>query len=151
MSQSPSTTSFNHDNILSPVQRFLCPVRTCQRACKSKTAWTRHLRSVHAHIDFSEFQSQNAIINLPHVSSLTLNGRRALDSLPTSPMTSNLNDAHADYDFEMEDIAHDPAGSDSFHSNLCSLLLHDSEAGNNKEYHPTINGEFLYDFDHTPN
>ena len=27
--------------------RFLCPVKTCSRAFKTKSTWTRHLRSVH--------------------------------------------------------------------------------------------------------
>ena len=149
MPHSSTTTSFNHDNLLSPIQRFLCPIETCRRACKSKAAWTRHLRSVHAHIDLSKFQSQNPIIDLPQVSSPTR--RHALSSLPTSPVTPNPNDAHTDYDFEMEPIEHDAAGSD-FHPDLRSSPSHNSEAGDCKEYHPIINGEFLFDFGHsTPN
>jgi hypothetical protein len=152
MPHSPTTNSFNYDNLLSPSQRFLCPVETCQRACRSKTAWTKHLRSVHAHVDFSKFQSQNTIIDLPHVSSQTLENSRALGSLPTSPVTPNLNrdDAHAEYDFEMGDVAHDAAGSDFFHSDSRSSPPPASEVGDNKDYHPIINGEFLFNFDHTP-
>jgi hypothetical protein len=69
-----------------------------------------------------------------------------------SPVTPNLNDAHAEYDFKMEPIGwHDAAGSDFFHPDLRSSPSHDSEAGDRKEYHPIINGEFLFNFGHTPN
>ena len=128
-------------------QRFLCPVGTCQRACKTKATWTRHLRLAHAHLDISNFQSQNAIIDLPYISSLpTLDNRRDLGSLPTLPVTPNPNYAHAEYDFEMEDI-----GSDSFHSDLRSSPSHGSKVGDNKELHPIINGRFPFHLDRTPN
>jgi hypothetical protein len=97
-------------------------------------------------VDFSNFQSQNAIIDLPYVSSPT---RRVLGSLPTSPVTPNLNVAYADDDFEMGNVAHD-AESDVFHSDLRSSPSHNSEVDDNKEYHPIINGMFLFNFDHIP-
>jgi hypothetical protein len=125
-------------------QRFLCPVGTCQRACRTKATWTRHLRSVHANLDFSKFLSQNAIIDLPYASPPpTLGNRHDLGSLPTSPVTPNLNYAHAhsEYDFEME---HNVAGSDFFHSDLRSSPSHGSKVGDNKEFHPIINGRFAF-------
>jgi hypothetical protein len=64
----------------------------------------------------------------------------------------NLNDAHAEYDFEMGEIAHsDATGGDFFDPDLPSSLAHDSEVGDRKEYHPLINGEFLFNFDLIPN
>lgn len=103
MPHSPITNSFTS-------QRFRCPVETCQRACKTKAGWTKHLRLVHAHLDFSTLQSQDFIINLPHYGSSllpTLNNSGGLASLPPSPVGSDY--AHTRSDFEMEDIAHDNA------------------------------------------
>jgi len=91
-------------------------------------------------LDFSKFHSQNAIIDLPCTSSPpNLGSRRALGSFPTSPVTPNA----AEYDFEMEDITQDVAGSER------SSPSHGSGDGDNRESHPIINGTFLFDFDHT--
>ena len=98
------------------------------------------MRSVHADVDFSNVQSRNAIIDLPHVSSPT---RHVLGSLPTSPVTPDFNVAYAEDDVEMGNIAHD-ARSDFLHSDLRSSP---SQVGDINEYHPIINGKFLFDFD----
>ena len=130
-------------------------MRTCQRACRSKTTWTLHLRSVHSDLDFSKFRSENAIIDLPDTSESSppnLDNRRALGSLPTSPAVTPNAHVHADseYDYDMEDITHwDVAGSDFLHFRSSPSLAHGSEVGDNKESHPIINGKFLPHFDHT--
>jgi len=102
-------------------------------------------------LDFSEIQSQDTIIDLPLISSPpTLDNRRALGSLPTSPATPNAHSVHAEYD-QMEDIAQDIAESDFFHSDPRSSPSYGSEVGHNlRELHPKINGRFLFHFDHTP-
>jgi uncharacterized Zn-finger protein len=45
--------------------RFLCPVKACSRAFKTKSTWTRHLRSVHPLV---EVEAKDAIIiTLPRI------------------------------------------------------------------------------------
>ena len=106
-----------------------------------------HLRSVHAHLDFSKFRSQDTVINLQHhnPSSFirTLDNSYDLASLPSSP-------AGTQSDFEMEDITlNNAAGDDGLHSNLRSSPLRDAQADNN-EYHPVINGKYLININCTP-
>jgi len=125
-------------------QWFLCPVPTCRRAYKSKSSWTKHLCSVHAHLDFSEFQTENTIVDLPRVSLIPPLDNHNLASLPTLPVGPNYaqpssdlemedlapndhdtrndfemedlasNDHDARNDFEMENLAHDDAARDDF-------------------------------------
>jgi hypothetical protein len=143
MSHSPT----NHNTISS--QRFLCPVPTCQRACKTKSGWTRHLRSVHPHLDFSGFQSQNPIINLSHFVSLipTHGNRRGLASSPIG----GLDYADTGRDVEMEDMTLNSDGAtrnDFAHSDPRSSPSRDSELGNDNEHHPIVNGKFISDTNH---
>jgi len=97
-----------------------------------------HLRSVHANLDFSKFRSQDATINLQHYDPIrTLNNSHDLASLPTSPAGTRS-------DFKMDDIAlNNATGDDHLHFDLRSSPLRDSQA-NNKEYHPVINGTYLW-------
>jgi hypothetical protein len=75
--------------------------------------------------------------------------RSALGSLPTSPVATvapSLNDAHTEYDFEMEDITHDAGTSNFSHSDPRSSPSHVSGVDDSKEYHPIINGKLLFIF-----
>jgi len=86
----PATDFFNH-----PTERFLCPVETCCRTFKSKTPWTRHLRTAHANLNLHHHE--HTIVNLWDVSLFPIQGNRDLRSsspgvLPVdhSPVQSNV-------------------------------------------------------------
>jgi uncharacterized Zn-finger protein len=81
--------------------RFLCPVETCSRAFKTKSTWTRHLRSVHPLV---EVEAQDAIIvTLPGISVFpTQNNPPHIEvSPPTSP-TDDRGLEYANIDIEMD-------------------------------------------------
>jgi hypothetical protein len=73
--------------------RFLCPVKICGRAFKSKSTWTRHLRSVHPLVNV---QSQDiAIVALPSSPI-----RRHYGPIQVSPPTSPADD----YDYASDPL-----------------------------------------------
>ena len=70
--------------------RFLCPVKTCKRAFKSKTTWTTHIRTVHP---FVEVQSQDlSVITLP-----PFRNRCNFTPIQVSPPSSP--DNHHEYEY----------------------------------------------------
>ncbi len=138
--------------------RFLCPVKTCQRACKSKPGWTAHLRSVHPHLDFSTL-SQSPIVNLSHhVQPLIQTPTNSRNDLASSPV---VNYAHAESwsDVKMEDLASSPVVDHAHTESWSDVEMedftlddandfpspHDSNVGNGDvDYHPVMNGKCLF-------
>jgi hypothetical protein len=84
--------------------RFLCPVRSCSHAFKSKSTWTRHLHSVHPLV---KFQPEGAELGtaLPRIPVFPTHGRRDIQvSPPTSPADGHGSE-YTNNDFEMGDFA----------------------------------------------
>ena len=135
MPRSSATNIFGQDTTL---QWFLCPLKSCQRACKSKTGWTRHLRSVHPHLDISQFQCESVIVNLPLPCTVpTLSNRHNLaSSPPTSPVDFNFPTGN-DFDIEMVNLDMTEPEMPSSPSQV------DPDADSECEYHPIINGKSL--------
>ena len=85
--------------------RFLCPVKTCCRALKSKTTWTRHLRSIHPFVKV-EFQDAT-IVTASCIPVFPTQNNRHLSRIQVSPPTSPADGRGSEYannDFEMEDL-----------------------------------------------
>lgn len=120
-------------------RRFLCPVKSCQRAFISKTGWTKHLRLIHPNLHVSRFQSESPIVNLPFPHTIpTLNDCR---DLATSPPSSPVDFNHpAENDFEMVDLDV-PEPEPEMPSSPSESF--DPDADNEYEYHPIINGKSL--------
>ena len=141
--------------------RFLCPVKTCCRALKSKAAWTSHLRSIHPLV---KVELQDATIvpaSCIPVFPTQNNRHRIQVSPPTSPADGRGSE-YANNDFEMEDL--DPPLADVMEEYLsmsnwpllsCDNGLPNFEGSTSSpppqsypfdpesdiEYHPHINGK----------
>lgn len=126
--------------------RFLCPVETCQRACKTKAGWTAHLHSVHPHLDFSQFQTRNTVVNLPrHTVSLISTHSDHRRDLASSPLGDKDAYAGPENDFEMwQDIILDNAIGDG--SPRSSPLWDYNTSGRKNDCHSVINGKWLVSF-----
>jgi len=91
--------------------RFLCPVKTCCRVLKTKSAWTSHLRCIHPLV---KIEVQDAtIVTLSHIPvfSTRNNPHRIQVSPPTSP--GGRGSGYANSDFVMEDLDPPLAGLDT--------------------------------------
>jgi len=148
----PATDFFDH-----PTERFLCPVETCCRTFKSKTPWTRHLRTAHANLNLHHHE--HTIVNLRDVSLFPIQGNRDLRSsspgvLPAghSPVQSNadaddfpLPDAPQDYPSPLPSASGSEPPDNRSLPNLDSQFESESFNGsdsNTPDYHPIISGNF---------
>jgi hypothetical protein len=138
----PNTNS-SHQDTAAPSWRSFCPVESCQRACKSKTGWTAHLRSVHPHLDFSNLQSRQLIANLSHPSHVSLNVN--CRDFASSPVRDDYAAAsESGSNIEMEGTTFNPIRNDIPCPDLRSSQLRGSDFGDGNEYHPVINGKSLF-------
>ncbi len=131
MPRSPTGSRFNRPSFL---QRFRCPLETCQSLLKSKSGWTRHIMNVHPDLSLTYAQSQNAIVNLSNTEFLSSQKKRMLySSPPTSPMQ-----LHAyENDYEIPPIEPSIRLSVIPSSPLPST---DEAPSHPTEYHAIING-----------
>jgi hypothetical protein len=136
MPRSPTNSHFDRPSFL---QRFRCPLETCQRLLKSKSGWTRHILLVHPDHDLTYTQSQNAKIPIPNHNStqvLPLQKNRLYSSPPTSPMQPQAYENN----YEIPQVVEVPSQS----SVIPSSPLPSDEATSPEiyptEYHAIING-----------
>lgn len=121
-----------------PVQRLLCPLETCQRVFKTKSACTSHVNSQHSGVDPTLLGSKQRIFlpaqKTPHPA---LANRSGIASLPSSP--SNSPPPPMDID-AMHDILSDSLSFDSMSQleDRRSSIVESSHNG--PDHHPTING-----------
>lgn len=62
MPHTPTNPRFSCPGFL---ERFRCPLETCQRLFKSSRGWTRHICSVHPDFDISYAICQKATVKIP--------------------------------------------------------------------------------------
>ena len=79
---------------MSAETRFLCPVKTCRRAFKSKATWTRHLRAVHPLVNVQN--QDDAVITFPS-SPIRRRHQPIQVSLPASPADDHEYAGNAHY------------------------------------------------------
>ena len=132
--------------------RFLCPVKECRRAFKSKTTWTRHLRSVHPLVKFQVDDNGATIVTLPRAP--TPNNRHPYTQNPLTSPDGGASE-YANSDIEMETFYPTPLGMYWPHLSFDSTLRisedsnsspppHSSDSFDPEvyiEYHPHINGK----------
>jgi hypothetical protein len=120
-SRDTALTLFTHSSKMSDSQsgiRFLCPVKACCRAFKSKTTWTRHLRTLHPLL---KIDPQNVtVVAFPHAPVFPIpnnrhNRHKIQVSPPTSPADGGASE-YGNYDFERE--AFDTPLADTTEGNL---------------------------------
>lgn len=98
-----------------PDIRFVCPVKICSRALKSKSTWTRHLRTAHPlHV----ISQDPEIVTLPILP--TLHDRQSIQvSPPTSPPNYPRSPEYENNDWGTGESFADP---DVMDGTFCSLL-----------------------------
>ena len=89
--------------------RFLCTVKTCKRAFKSKTTWTRHLRTVHRLVHLSNQDVE--VVTLPSSPI-----RRHYLPIQVSPPTSP---ADGDEEINVENFAPPEAAEEFLGTSIC--------------------------------
>lgn len=122
---------------------FRCPVEPCpakKPVFKSKSAWTKHKRTHHLNVDFSQYGDTTTIVTDISSSPSSLNDSGTLSSVPPSPSAScSPNSDRFAMDLHpMDDVS--PVGS----PHLPPPLSHGESVENASEYHPTINGVIFF-------
>jgi hypothetical protein len=139
--------------------RFLCPVKSCSRAFKSKTTWTNHLRSTHPLVNVQAHNPETVLSYIPDFPT------RNHHNIQVSPPMSPADGRGSRNDFEMGEFASPPAEATEgfvgmiswplFSFNIDNSLPPDFEGSSSSlpphsdflvseadiEYHPHINGK----------
>jgi hypothetical protein len=122
-----------------PQTQFLCPVKTCRRAFKSKTTWTTHLRAIHPFVNVQN--QQDIIVTLPS-SPIHRNYGPIQVSPPTSP------NGHPEVEefsgmFDLLPFFHHDLNAQLEGSSLSSSLGTESSSDHEVhiDYHPIVNGK----------